>query len=47
MTDEAKLATIRSLVVGVGRTGREGDGMDMLADAVLRILDKPSEVVPA
>ena len=35
----ATLRRIRNLVVGVGRTGRY-NGMDMLADAVLRILDE-------
>ena len=38
--DELKLHQIRALVVGVGRTGRPNDGMDMLADSVLRILDE-------
>lgn len=37
-TDADRLAYIRALVVGVGRTGRN-NGMDMLADSVLRILD--------
>lgn len=32
-------APIRALIVGIGRTGRENNGMDMLADAILRILD--------
>lgn len=37
---EKKLHQIRGLVVGVGRTGRPNDGMDLLADSVLRILDE-------
>jgi hypothetical protein len=35
----AKLRQIRALVVGVGRTGQPSNGMDALADSVLRILD--------
>ena len=45
MTDEdaqAKLDKIRALVVGVGRTDNPENGMDMLANAVLRILDRPT-----
>lgn len=38
---ELRLFRIRALVMGVGRTGRPNDGMDMMADAVLRILDEP------
>lgn len=39
---EAKLVRIRSLVVGVGRAPYPNDGMNLLADAVLRILDEPA-----
>lgn len=41
-----KLDRIRSLVAGVGRSGRRNNGMDMLADAVLRILDEAPDRTP-
>lgn len=44
--EERRLFQIHSLVTGVGRIERPNDGMDMLADAVLRILYAPLEALP-
>lgn len=40
MSDKDKLREIQNLVNGVGRSGVSGNGMDMLADAVQKILSK-------